>query len=174
MHDAPNVLLLEDFISDADALFHGLRAEVPWDERMFARKTASYGTPYNYAQITYDAAPMHPRIAPVLEQLSARLGFSYDNCLLNLYEHGGHGMGFHVDDMTGLVAEAGVAIVSLGAPRTLVFHRIGDKAQTAAFRLRGGSLLWTPAAVQMAWKHGLPAEPGAGPRISMTFRATAR
>ncbi len=103
----------------------------------------------------------------------APLGFRYDNCLLNLYERGEHAMGFHVDDMAGLVAAAGVAIVSLGAPRTLVFQRIGDKARTAPFRLGGGSLLWMSAAVQDAWKHGLPAEPGAGARISLTFRATA-
>jgi alkylated DNA repair dioxygenase AlkB len=52
-----------------------------------------------------------------------------------------------------------------------VFQRIGDKTRTATLRLSAGSLCWMPPGVQHLWTHGVPAEPGAGARISLTFRA---
>lgn len=169
----PDVTLVEGFVPDPDALFHALLTEVAWDARMFARKTASFGAPYNYAQMTYDPAPMPARLAPVVARLAERLGHRYDNCLMNLYEDGARTMGFHVDELRGLAAGAGVAVVSLGATRTLVFRRVDARDQRARVALRAGSLLWMPPAVQDLWQHGVLAEPGAGPRISLTFRALA-
>ena len=113
---------------------------------------------------------MPTAIAAVVDRLEARLGWRYDNCLANLYDDGESTMGFHVDHLDGLCAEAGVAVVSLGAPRSLVFRRIGDTSRRVSVRCTPGSLLWMPPAVQSAWKHGVPAEPGAGARISLTFR----
>jgi len=55
---APNIELFTDFIPDPQALFEGLQQSVQWDERMRARKTASFGAPYDYSQITYPAQPM--------------------------------------------------------------------------------------------------------------------
>ncbi len=43
------ILHINNFINDADALFEMLVTNVNWDERMAARKTASFGKAYNYS-----------------------------------------------------------------------------------------------------------------------------
>lgn len=40
----------------------------------------------------------------------------------------------------------------------------------AQFRLQPGSLVLLPEAMQDEWQHAIPREPGAGARISVTFR----
>ncbi|WP_219011673.1 hypothetical protein [Aquimarina litoralis] len=46
------ITYLQNFIDKPTALFDLLKSNVIWDERMSARKTASYGKAYNYSQIT--------------------------------------------------------------------------------------------------------------------------
>ena len=43
------VTFISDFISNSSELFEYLKNQVHWDERMFARKTASFGKAYNYS-----------------------------------------------------------------------------------------------------------------------------
>ncbi len=45
------ILFIENFISEPIELFNKLQKEIKWDERMSARKTASFGKAYNYSQI---------------------------------------------------------------------------------------------------------------------------
>ena len=53
----PDILLVDSFLSDAEALFDNLRDSVDWDTSMTARHTASFGEPYNYCLLyTSDAA----------------------------------------------------------------------------------------------------------------------
>ena len=73
-------------------------------------------------------------------------------------------------DSVELEPGTGVAIVSLGAERILRFRRIDDKSITCDYLLPNGSLLYMPPEVQLEWKHGVPAQPETGSRISLTFR----
>lgn len=160
-------LLLAD---EAQPLFDRLVRELSWDTRMHARKTASFGEPYNYGQMTYPFAPMHALLVAVHGAVEARLERRYNNCLVNLYESGSHTMGFHRDDLTGCDRHSGVAIVSLGDPRSLTFQRSGAKSQQWSIALAAGSLLWMSGDVQSRWKHAVLAEPERGARVSLTFR----
>ena len=47
------ITFIEDFVSKPLELFDTLKTKVEWDERMSARKTASFGKAYNYSQINY-------------------------------------------------------------------------------------------------------------------------
>jgi len=81
-------------------------------------------------------------------------------------------MGFHSDSSAALATDSGVGIVSLGAPRDLVFRRSGA---TYALPLPAGSLLRMSLAMQTTWQHAvvraLPTTPPtAAARISVTFR----
>lgn len=165
-----HVIYLPQFVANAEQLFDALKTGVAWDERMRARKTASFGQPYNYSGIFYEATPMHPLLHPILDDFNERFGFLPNNCLLNLYESGTSTMGFHTDSSADLVPDTGVAILSLGSRRTLVFRAKRNKTLAHAFALESGSLVYMAPDVQVAWKHALPAQPGAGPRISLTFR----
>ncbi|MEO0323620.1 MAG: alpha-ketoglutarate-dependent dioxygenase AlkB [Myxococcota bacterium] len=167
----PAVTHQAGFWPDHEALLRGLREEVTWEASMSARETASFGRPYNYAQMVYPARPMHRLLVPVVDALEARLGIAFNNCLLNYYPDQRAKMGFHSDDVSELVPDTGVAIVSLGATRRLSFRRREDPEVRAAYSLEGGSLLFMPHAVQHRWAHALKRQrPPAGPRISLTWR----
>jgi alkylated DNA repair dioxygenase AlkB len=63
-----------------------------------------------------------------------------------------------------------VAIVSLGAPRRFGLRPVGAGGRTRWLTVCGGDLLVMGGRCQHEWQHTVPKEPGAGPRISVTFR----
>ncbi len=166
----PEILQQPGFVSDPDTLYAALVAEVAWEEQIKARKTASFGAAYNYSRLTYPVTPMLPRLVPVVAALEAALGFRPNNCLLNFYEDGGASMGYHSDSTEGLAPDTGVAIVSLGAERTLTFRSKADTDEKYAYPLPSGSLLYMSAVIQDDWKHAVLKQDTAGGRISLTFR----
>lgn len=157
-------------LADPDAVHAFLLADVTWDERMRARRTASFGVPYNYADQQYDAVPMPPRIAAIADCACAHAGHPFNNCLANLYETGDNTMGFHQDSYDRLVPDSAVAIFSLGAARRLVFRSL-DRNHRMELTLEHGSLLLMTAETQRLWAHAVPRDRGAGCRISLTFRS---
>lgn len=171
MSDAPDLFVEPEFWPEHEALFARLMAEVRWEHSMAARRTASFGVPYDYAQMRYPEKPMHPALVPVQEALEARLSIRFNNCLLNHYPDERSKMGFHADDTSQLVPNTGVAIVSVGAERKLTFR---DQAQVRrhAYALPPGSLVYMEPQVQTEWVHAIKRQRRpAGPRISLTWRA---
>ncbi|MGJ7528898.1 alpha-ketoglutarate-dependent dioxygenase AlkB family protein [Variovorax sp. GB1P17] len=167
----PPIHLDPAFVASPDSLLEWLGAAVTWDERMRARKTASFGVPYDYSQIAYQAVPMPAELEILCAGIEAELGFRPDNCLLNLYPDGASSMGFHSDDITALVPGTGVAIVSVGATRSIAYRSKTDSSLRFEYPLPHGSLLYMSDAVQQDWLHAIPKAEGVGERISLTFRA---
>jgi alkylated DNA repair dioxygenase AlkB len=167
----PNVLLFENFVSDASELFRFCTSKIAWDSTMNARQTASFGVPYNYSQMSYPASPIPTPLQKLMDDLEEKLPFHPNNCLANFYPDGGAKMGFHFDSLENLVEGTGVAIVSLGASRPLTFRSRKDKSVEDAVEMASGSLLYMPPEVQNEWLHGLlKSEEEVGARISLTFR----
>lgn len=166
---APVLRYLPDAIADADAAFAYLTHEVVWREAMRARATASFGAPYNYSGQQYPAVPMPPVIASLAARAGELAGHPYDNCLCNRYDTGENTMGFHADSYDGLVPSSLIAIASFGAPREMMF-RTRDRRQQRALLLAHGSILLMDRITQDDWLHAIPRSPGAGLRISATFR----
>ena len=110
---------LDGFVSDPDRLLHVVREEVSWTQQMRSRMTASMGIPYNYAGASYPEAPWHPLVEALRQRVAATLGFEITNCLMNRYPTGDHSIVWHTDDTDILAPGTGIAIVSLGAARTL-------------------------------------------------------
>lgn len=153
--------------ADDDLAF--LRDRIDWLGGMRARRTASFGVPYNYSGQQYPACPMPAVIAAIATRVAALAGHPFNNCLCNLYESGDNTMGFHSDSYDGLVQASRIAITSFGATRTLVFRSM-DKTRRIEHVLEHGSLLLMSHATQLAWTHAVVREPSAGLRISATFR----
>ena len=166
----PNNLFWPDFVPDAPALFADLTKNIAWDETMRARKTASFGVPYNYAQMNYPAQNFPTQIAALLSQLEAKIGWLPNNCLVNFYADGDSTMGFHADATDILQDSTGVAIVSLGDNRVLTFKNIADKSIIFEQPMPDGSLLLMSAQTQSAWLHGILKQADAAARMSLTFR----
>ncbi|MFJ7142460.1 alpha-ketoglutarate-dependent dioxygenase AlkB family protein [Pseudomonas protegens] len=165
----PAIDLFPNFIPSPDALFNHLKDSVLWDERMRARKTASFGAPYDYSQITYPAVPMPEALEQLCAPIEQLLGFRPNNCLLNFYPDGQSSMGFHSDANEQLVEGTGVVIVSLGHPRSMVF-RHKETGATFDYSLASGSLLHMSDELQKQWLHAIPKAADAGERISLSFR----
>jgi alkylated DNA repair dioxygenase AlkB len=172
--DAPAVHVDPQFLDGSHRLFEHLKKTVAWDERMKARKTASFGVSYDYSQIAYAQAPMPAELAEVCKKLEGALGFLPNNCLLNYYGDGKSSMGFHSDSSEELAPGTGVCIVSLGAVRSIVFRRKSDRSLEFGYPLPSGSLLYMTRAVQDLWLHAIPKAADTGERISMTFRAIVK
>lgn len=168
----PEATLAPGFLGfeEAARLFDSLLAGVPWDERMKARKTACFGQTYDDSGVDYEVVPMHPLLVPLCDALERNLGFRPTNCLLNYYETGRSTMGFHSDATHNLAPGTGVAIVSLGAERTLTFRSKADPGLLVHFSLPHGSLFYMTQRTQDHWVHAVRKSETDGARISLTFR----
>jgi alkylated DNA repair dioxygenase AlkB len=164
------VTLIDAFVPEPSRLLERLKETVSWDTRMRARLTASFGAPYNYSGISYPQVPMHAELEALARAVERAVGHPVTNCLINFYPGGGSTMGFHSDSYAQLREGTTVSIVSLGGPRTLRFRGKEQKTLMHDVLLTSGSLLVMQQRVQEEWLHALPPEPGAAPRMSLTFR----
>ncbi|MBV6625765.1 MAG: alpha-ketoglutarate-dependent dioxygenase AlkB [Rivularia sp. (in: Bacteria)] len=166
----PELLFIDNFIENSHGLFAFLRDNIVWDERIKARKTASFGVAYDYSNITYPQVEMHPVFIPICHKIAASLEFLPNNCLLNYYPDGNSSMGYHSDSAKELKIGTGVAIISLGCERYISFRSKADKEIKFQYLLASGILLYMDKAVQDNWMHAIPKQNSAGERISLSFR----
>jgi len=166
----PNIVFQPDFWPEAPSLFVHLQDQVIWDTRLRARKTATFGVPYNYSGMTYEPSPVPEILLPLIAKLEESLGWRANNCLVNYYENGDSTMGFHRDSEEPLVPNTGIAIVSLGETRTLTFRHHKYRDNLHRFDLPSGSFVFMPWGLQASWLHGVMKQADAGPRMSLTFR----
>jgi len=167
---SPEIYLKPDFLASPEDLFELLKNDVIWDDRMRARKTASFGVAYDYSQISYAPTIMPEFLQVICHAVENELGFLPNNCLLNFYTDGNSSMGFHSDSTDGLALGSGVAIISLGSVRHIVYRNKKDKSQEYQYPLPAGGLLYMSAEIQEEWLHAIPKDAEAGERISLTFR----
>ncbi|WP_114941577.1 alpha-ketoglutarate-dependent dioxygenase AlkB [Mucilaginibacter endophyticus] len=164
------ILYIENFINDPVQLFDFLVTNISWDERMAARKTASYGEAYNYSQISYPYQQLLPQLEAIINSLTPLINFIANNCLLNYYLDGKAKMGYHSDQTDILYPNTGVAIISVGETRTLRFRNIENKDEFVNYELKPGSLIYMTQEVQTKWHHAVPSSDTENSRISLTFR----
>ena len=164
------ITFIEQFRDNSLELFDHLVNTIEWDERMNARKTASFGVAYNYSQINYPFQEFTPELKGLILELKSELGYEPNNCLINYYLDGKSTMGWHSDQTDILEPGTGVAIVSLGATRVLRFREIENKDNKIDFKLPSGSMIYMTQEVQDKWHHSIPKSEVDDGRISLTFR----
>lgn len=164
------ILHIENFVESPDKLFSFLKENIDWDERMIARKTASFGEAYNYSQIQYPHQPFPAEIETINVRLEPVIGFKPNNCLINYYLDGKSKMGYHSDQIDILKEDTGIAIVSVGETRTLKFRNIKSPSDYLSYELSSGSLIYMTQEIQKAWQHAIPKSDTENGRISLTFR----
>lgn len=172
IEERPEVIFIPMFLATeaASSLFDVLRCEVVWDQRIKARKTACFGQTYDDSGIDYTVVPMHSLLVPICDAVAHTLGFRPTNCLANYYESGRSTMGFHSDATHNLAEGTGVAIVSLGAERELIFRRKTDPDVKNRYSLPNGSLLYMTQKTQLHWQHAIKKTNSDDARISLTLR----
>lgn len=164
------ITYIENFIDTPTELFNILTTNVKWDERMTARKTASFGKAYNYSQIDYPFQEFLPELKAMIGKLKPIIGFEPNNCLINFYMDGKSSMGYHSDQTDILETGTGIAIVSIGETRVLKFRNIENPEKFLTYELTAGSLVYMTQEIQAIWKHAIPKSDTENGRISLTFR----
>lgn len=167
---------------EANEFFQSLLQNIPWknDEVVLfgkhivtKRKTAWYGDSdyvYTYSNTEKKALPWTKELAKIKQVVENLSNTKFNSCLLNLYNDGNVGMGWHSDDEKSIEDNSAIASLSFGAERRFSFKHKKSK-KTISVLLENGSLLLMKEATQKNWLHGLPESKIITlPRINLTFR----
>jgi alkylated DNA repair dioxygenase AlkB len=164
------------WIAGADALFERLADTVPWR----AEKRHMYDRVVDVPRLLCFYGEGEPLPDPVLDEAkqaldlhyAAELGEPFRTAGLCLYRDGKDSVAWH-GDTTGRSStqDTMVAIVSLGAPRSLLLRPRGGGGPALRHDLGHGDLLVMGGSCQRTWEHAVPKTSRAtGPRISVQFR----
>jgi alkylated DNA repair dioxygenase AlkB len=168
--------LRPQWITGADELFARLAEQLPWHEerrRMYDRVVEVPRLLSYYGE--GEPAP-DPVLATARDRLSAHyaeeLGEPFRSLGMCLYRDGRDSVAWHGDRFgRGRTEDTMVAILSLGAPRTLALRERGGGGAVLRYEVGHGDLLVMGGSCQRTWEHAVPktAKP-VGPRISAQFR----
>jgi alkylated DNA repair dioxygenase AlkB len=164
------------WIAGADALFERLAGSVPWR----AERRHMYDRVVDVPRLLSFYAEGEPLPDPMLdaakqaldEHYAAELGEPFRTAGLCLYRDGRDSVAWHGDTTgRGSTQDTMVAIVSLGAPRSLLLRPRGGGGPALRHDLGHGDLLVMGGSCQRTWEHAIPKSTRAtGPRISVQFR----
>ena len=167
---------------EANEYLHSLLLNIPWknDEVVVfgklivtKRKTAWFGDSdyvYIYSNIEKKALPWTRELTKLKQVVENLSNTKFNSCLLNLYDDGSVGMGWHSDDEKSIEVNSAIASVSFGEERRFSFKHKQSK-KTISVLLESGSLLLMKDTTQKNWLHSLPKSTKiTRPRINLTFR----
>ncbi len=168
--------VLPGWMTGADALFHRLLDAVPWHAERRQMYERVVDVPrllcfYGEGEPLPDPA-LHEARAALDAHYAAELGEPFRTAGLCLYRDGRDSVAWHGDTIgRGSTHDTMVAIVSLGAPRSLLLRPRRGGAATIKRELGHGDLIVMGGSCQRTWEHAVPktARP-TGPRISVQFR----
>lgn len=114
-------------------------------------------------------------IKEIRDKISRKTGIFYNFVLINRYKDGTQSIGPHRDKEDCIRQEYGIAGVSLGAWRQMVFKPDNfiptGPYKDLEFTLENGSLIDIKYPTNLYWKHSIPKRLKIKkPRISLTFR----
>ncbi len=177
-------LYIPNFIeqNEASILYDILLDSIEWQRdivKMFGkthilnRKMAWYGDSdkkYSYSGISRSPISWTSELGKIKQLCESICLHSFNSCLVNYYQDGIQGMGWHADNEKELGNNPIIASVSLGAVRTFrCKHRMSN--HTIDIVLEPGSLLIMRGSMQHNWVHSLPiSKKIKDARINCTFR----
>ncbi len=154
------------WVTGADTLFDEVFDRAPW--KAFERPM--YDRVVDVPRLETRAWTGRPALLDRMSRcLSRRYGVSLPSISANLYRDGNDSVAWHGDRIGRVRADAVVAILSLGATRTLLLRPNGG-GRSISFPLHSGDLLVQGGTCQRTFEHCVPKRAHAGPRISVMFR----
>lgn len=164
------------WLAGSDAVFTRLVADVPWK----AERRRMYDQVVDVPRLVRfygegEDLP-HPALVTAREALSdhyeAELGERFATAGLCYYRDGDDSVAWHGDTIgRSRTEDTMVAILSLGAVRSLAFRPRGGGAPSRRFPIGHGDLVVMGGSCQRTWEHAVPKTTRvAGPRISVQFR----
>ena len=156
------------WLAGHEALFEALREGIAWHTERRAMYDALVDVPRLTATVP-DDGPCPPALARAHDALERRYRRQFESVRLAWYRDGRDSVAMHGDRIGRRIADAVVAILSLGAPRRFLLKPAAG-GRSHRFDLGAGDLLVMGGACQRTWRHGIPKVKAAGPRISIQFR----
>lgn len=166
-----------DWLRGADDVFDALVGAVPWRHESRQMYDSVVDVPRLTCFIDADEPVPHPIIGQARDRLSAHYrgelrGEPLATVGLCLYRDGRDSVAFHGDRIgRSRNEDTVIAILSVGAPRTLAMRRRDVGPTLHRWSLGHGDLVVMGGACQRTWDHGIPKSTHElGPRISIQFR----
>jgi alkylated DNA repair dioxygenase AlkB len=156
------------WVQGPDVLFDQILTDAPWGAE---EQRPMYDRIVDVPRLT--TRGWHEGRPRLLDRMARCLGRHYGVRLpaisANLYRDGNDSVAWHGDQIGRHRVTTIVAIVSLGAPRTLLLRPDGG-GPSVAYTLHSGDLLVQGGTCQRTFQHCVPKRAHAGPRISIMFR----
>ncbi len=162
--------LAPGWLSGSDDTFTALVENLEWQQRTVTMYDRRLPEPRLTSWWTEQAGnePL-PVLGEARNALSDHYGVQFDTIGFNWYRDGHDSVAWHGDLRGPKLAEATIAIVSVGARRPFRLRpRTGGPS--LSYELGHGDLIVMGGACQHHWQHSVPKVRGAGARISITFR----
>jgi alkylated DNA repair dioxygenase AlkB len=166
------IVLKNNILKDSKIMLHHLKNDIIWDNSMMSRKTASFGTPYNYSNIHYKKSKIPEFLDDLINIVKSSNGFVPNNCLINFYYDNKSKMGFHSDQIDILYKNTGIIIFSFGSSRILRFKNKNDASVIHDIVLENNSYFYMSQEIQKEWLHSVLQDKTneKNERFSITFR----
>jgi len=168
--------LLPGWVRGADALFARLVDVVPWRAERRTMYDRVVDVPRLLCMYGEGKALPDPALVEVKRALDGHyapeLGEPFATAGMCLYRDGRDSVAWHGDRIGRSATEdTMVAILSLGAPRSLLLRPRGGGGRTLRNDLGHGDLVVMGGSCQRTWEHAVPkTSRPVGPRMSIQFR----
>ena len=157
----------------AQAWFADLRANVDWRSERRQMYDRDVDVPRLMGHYRLDTPPpdMPAAISAAAARVTELIGAPFNSVGLNLYRDGRDSVAPHNDHLYELRRGFPIALLSLGATRSMVIRAKAAPRQTMRIDLAPGSLLVMDYDTQLHYTHAVPkTSQVVGERISLAFR----
>jgi alkylated DNA repair dioxygenase AlkB len=176
-----NHLFSED---ESNYFFRSLLNEVAWKQeiitmwgkkRILRRRVAWYGDSgknYSYSGNLLSPITWNENLKRIKKKIEIVSSITFNSVLLNDYEDGNVGMGWHSDDEKELGKDPIIGSVSFGVDRDFYLKpKIKSNNDRVKIMSSNGSLILMNGSTQHHWLHSLPIRKNINERrINLTFR----
>ena len=127
---------------------------------------------YTYSGLKKEPLPFTEELSIIKDKVEKKTDIIFNSVLLNDYENGRVGMGWHSDDEKELGKNPIIASLSFGASRDMLFRNIKDHSvKKVKVLIENGSLLVMKGKTQHFWQHSIPKRLKVKQRrVNLTFR----
>jgi|TARA_B100001094_G_C17975427_1_gene692530 alkylated DNA repair dioxygenase AlkB len=165
-------------------ILNNLKDNIKWTNDKFKmygksiilkRKIAWYaenGKSYTYSGIKKESLPLTEELSIIKSKVEKKTNLGFNSVLLNDYENGQVGMGWHSDDEKELGKNPTIASLSFGVERDMLFRNKNNPSlKVIKILIENGSLLVMKGKTQHFWQHSIPKRLKVKQRrINLTFR----
>jgi alkylated DNA repair dioxygenase AlkB len=155
----------------AASWFAALLEGVDWHTASRMMYERMVDVPRLYSHYAIDDPALPKVLGAALEMVAAQVPAPFNSIGLNFYRDEHDSVAPHNDKLDELVPHQPIALLSLGATRSMVIRRKTPPHLKTELELEAGSLLVMGWNAQLHYDHGIPKlRRSTGPRISVAFR----